>query len=107
MCTLTAQKRSKAAAIRRMQNNALLHRVLEIEPRLKPLVEAAKKQKNEPGYNRIHAYERLKQQAETLVGWQVKNPQLKTSKSFDAVVRTIGDLLPPDDVDLYPEGKPA
>ena len=95
---------TKKAAIERMRQNALLHEALRVEPRLQPIINEALKQRNVPGYNRIHTYNALKARFELLVGWHCSKPKIKTREHYDTVVRTVDDLLPPDNVDLHPDG---
>lgn len=97
---------TKLAALERYRSNVRLRDVISIEPRIQPLLESAAVQENEPGYHRIHTYDSLKTAACSLVGVTAENPQLRTSAAYDLVVGAIADLLPPDDVDLYPDGKP-
>lgn len=90
-------------ALVKIKTCPLIAECLSLEPRLAPLIEAAKQQSNEPGYNRIRRYYELKQRAYDLVGWECTNPALRTTKHFDAIVITIAELLPNDDVDLNRE----
>ena len=69
------------------------------------ILEEARKQKNVPGYHRIRTYYRLKGCIEPLVGWQAKDGRIRTMEHYAAVVDMMSDLLPPDDVDIYPDGK--
>jgi hypothetical protein len=97
-------KWTKKSAISRMNSNPLLQEVLQIEPRLKPIIEEAKRQRNVRGYDRIKKHIELRNRAIQLVGWDAENEQLRSSKFYDVVVKTIDDLLPPDHVDLDPDG---
>lgn len=96
---------SKNAALSRMKTNARLAEILRLEPRLEPIIRAAAQRSNGPGYDRIWAYRDLRDQSFSLVGWHAAHPDLRTMEDYDVVIRTIDDLLPPDDVDLYPDGK--
>ena len=80
--------------------------ILMIEPRIRDVIATAAAQINTPGYNRIRTYVELRNRTTHLVGWMAHEPKLKTSICYDVVIRTIDDLLPPDDVDLYPDGRP-
>jgi hypothetical protein len=93
-------KWTKKAAIDRMKSNTLLQEVLRREPRIQAIVDEAVQQQNEAGYHRIQTYYALKHQAEPLVGWGAAKPEIKTPAHYDAVIRTLDDLLPPDTVDL-------
>jgi len=99
-----SEKWTKRAAIERMKSNTLLQEVLHAEPELRPILEQARRQRNVKGYNRIETYLSLRDSIQYLVGWYAHNPEIKTRLHHDAVIRTIADLLPPDQVDLYPEG---
>jgi hypothetical protein len=91
---------TKQAAIQRMENNKLLQEILQTEPRLLPIIETAKNQKRQRGYNRVRTYIELRNQAMSYVGHSARNEQLSSSRHYDAVIRTIDDLLPPDEIDL-------
>ena len=86
-------------------NSHAVRSIVAMEPEIGRILEAAKHQKNEPGYNRIERYYQLRNRAACYVGWKAKDPLLKTTDHYDTIVGLIGDLLPADDVDLYPEGK--
>jgi hypothetical protein len=94
---------SKKSAIERMQNNLALQNILKIEPRLVPIITDAVNQKNGFEYNRVSTYIELRNKAAQLVGWSGENTQLKNCESYDVVIDTIDDLLPPDNLD---QGKP-
>ncbi len=96
---------SRRKALAKLKSDPLILEALQLEPHLRPILDEAKNQKNEPGYHRIRRYYDLKKQAECFVGSLARDRRLKSSKHFDAIVLTIGDLLPEDDVDLYPDGK--
>lgn len=85
---------TKQAAIQRMENNQLLQQILQTEPSLLPIIEAAKSQKRRPDYDRVRTYIELRNQAFACVG------HISTSAYYDAVLSAIDDLLPPDAVDL-------
>lgn len=97
--------RTRKQAIAALKTDPLLLEAVEVEPRLKPLLEEARKQKNVPGYHRIRTYYALKKQMDWLVGWQAKDKRIQSQKHYDAVVGMMSDLLPEDDVDIYPDGK--
>ncbi len=97
---------TKSAALARVSSNERLKALVSREPRLKPIIDSAAAQQNTPGYHRINTYYALKKRASALVGWESPNPALNQTEHFDPVMDAIIDLLPPDDSDLYPEGKP-
>lgn len=100
----TMKKWTKKSAIARMHNNPLLQQVLQVEPRIRPILEEAEQQKRGGGYHRIRKYIELKRKASRLVGWDSQNKELRTQEFYSAVISTIDDLLPPGDVDLIPSG---
>jgi hypothetical protein len=97
---------TKQAAIVRMTNNPLLEEVLRIESRLRPIIEEAKSQRKTIGYNRIRRYIELRNRVIPLVGDLAENGLLRKRECYDVVRDTIDDLLPPDEVDIYPDGGP-
>jgi hypothetical protein len=97
---------TKQAAIKRLKSNKLLQEALRIEPRLNDVIEAAQQQENVEGYHRIRRWYELKHWMNHLVGFQAEKEQIRTMKHWDAVRDAVNDLLPPDDVDLHPDGKP-
>ena len=99
--------RTRKAALAALKTDALLLEAVEVEPRLKPILEEARKQKNVPGYHRIRTYLALKERMEPLVGWEAKDERLQTMQHYDAVLGMMSDLLPQDDVDIYPDGRPG
>lgn len=97
---------SKKAAIKRMNSNNRLQEILEIEPRLKAVLQEAADCQNQNGYDRIRKYSALRNSLYTLVGWKAEKPGIRSQEDYTLMIRTIDDLLPPDDVDLFPDGKP-
>jgi hypothetical protein len=97
--------RKRREALQQLHSNERLKEILTIEPRLRPIIEVAKHQENQPGYHRIQTYTRLKNQVSQFVGWFCSNPALKNDKDYSLVILLVGDLLPTDDVDLFPRGK--
>ncbi len=102
---------TRAAAIQRMQQNTVVQEALQLEPRLQAVFDAALFQENVPGYHRIERWYELKYRMQQLIGLEAEHLELRTPgeravRHFSEVGKTIDDLLPPDDVDLYPEGKP-
>jgi hypothetical protein len=83
------------------------------EPRVRRVVESALKLRAQyretpaESYDRINAYYYLKSQASSLVGWgrRASTPQGFPAHAFDIVMTAIIAILPPDQVDLYPEGE--
>ena len=98
-------KWTKSAAIDRGNRNRVLQEALRLEPRLEAIIEEAQSQRRAKGYNRIRKYIELRNKVIPLVGSLAKNPALNRRDYYDAVRETIDDLLPPDEVDIYSEGK--
>jgi hypothetical protein len=96
---------TKRAAIDRGNRNRVLQEALRLEPRLEAIIEEAQSQRRAKGYNRIRKYIELRNKVIPLVGSLAENPALNRRDYYDAVRETIDDLLPPDEVDIYPEGK--
>ena len=90
----------------RMGKNKLLKRIMRDNSIIRNIIAEANQQKNKPGYHRIRTYLRLRDDASNQVGWDATKCWSTPEDDYDAVIGTIDDLLPPDDVDLYPNGKP-
>ena len=90
---------SKKDISEKIFSNPKMKEILAIEPRLIPILEEAKKQRNIAGYDRIRTYIRLRNAACNYVGYECENPKLKNSKSYDLIRSAIDDLLPPDNID--------
>ena len=98
--------RSKIQAIRDMVNNKRLQEILEIEPLLALTLEEAMAIRRNPEYDRVRTYIRLRNQVVPLVGWFAAQEALHNSGDYQLVIDTIMDLLPQDETDLWPEGRP-
>jgi hypothetical protein len=96
---------TKKAALSRMQTNARLADILHLEPRLEPIINYAAQCQNEIGYDRFVTFWTLRNQSVALVGWHAELPELRSTEDYEVIIRTLDDLLPPDDVDLYPDGR--
>jgi len=101
-----AKARSKIQIIRDMANNRRLQEILNIEPRLAAILEEAKGIRRNPEYDRIRTYIRLRNQVIPLVGWFAAQEALHNSSDYNLVINTIVDLLPQDEIDIWPEGRP-
>ena len=86
----------KKDAIQRAQSNEVLQEVLRIEPRLVAVIDEAKRQRSVRGYDSVGKYIELKNRALRLAGCLAEKEELRTNKAYDAVMRTVYDLLPPD-----------
>jgi hypothetical protein len=97
---------TKKDAIKRMMENERLQEILRVEPRLWSVVSDAAIQRRSRTYHRIRTYLALRNRVIPLVGWYAEREELRTSDHYQLVIDTIVDLLPPDEVDLWPEGRP-
>lgn len=93
---------TKKGAIKRMEDNALLQELMVHVPEVRAIIQEAVEQRNVEGYHRIRTYARLRDRAAAYVGWGSRG-QYREPRHYDAVVLTIADLLPPDDIDLFPD----
>ena len=101
-----ARKWTKRAALRRLKEDELVQEAMQVEPKIREVIEMAKAQKDdEEGYDRILTYARLKNQVFPFVGWYCEKPQIKTSEHYAAVLAAILDLLPLDEIDLELAGE--
>ena len=57
-------------------------------------------------FQRDEEYRNFQSRANKLVGFYAENNEVRDSDSYDVVVQIIVKLLPPDEVDLYPDGFP-
>ena len=87
---------TKVGAVRRMQGNRRLQELLQVEPELGAVLQAAVTQRRGPGYSRVQRYVALRNAAIPLVGWHARVASLRTSADYLLVVHTLMDLLPPD-----------
>lgn len=101
-----SKKWTKEQAIKRVREDKLLQEIIAIEPRVLDIISQAEAQVNRPGYHRIKTYNGLKGLIKSLVGFNAEKKELRTMVHYDIVVKAVNDLLPPDDVDLFPDGKP-
>jgi hypothetical protein len=95
---------SRQKLLEKINNNALLQEAMQIDPRIKNLVEEAKKERCVPGYNangRFYTY--YKPQIVSLVGWECSRKELRSQKYYDAVYEAVYELLPGDEWDIYPD----
>jgi hypothetical protein len=98
---------TKKGAVRRMRENEKLQEILRIEPRLWPIINEAVAQRRNKTYQRVRMYIALRNRVVPLVGWYAEREELRTTEQYRLVIDTIVDLLPPDETDLWPEGRPG
>ncbi len=97
---------TKQDALQRLNENKKLQKIIKIEPRVSEIISDVLKLKNCQGYNRDEGYRHFKSRAKQLVGDYAEKDKVGDSESYDVVIQTIADLLPPDGADLYHDGFP-
>ena len=104
---MTSQKWTKQGARSRASRNKLLQKIMRDNSWVCTIIQRADGQMNELGYNRIRTYLTLRDSVsgKNGVGWDARQCWKTPEEDYDSVVGAIDDLLPPDDVDLFPEGK--
>lgn len=79
------------------KTNPLLLEAVQIQPILGGILEDIKKRETDFGYDRESAYIELKGKIAPYVGSAAENPKLSDRKYYEATVKAIDQLLPPDD----------
>lgn len=97
-------RRQRAQEIAREKADRRLQRILRMEPKAWDVLTMAREQQFSPAYNLEHEYVYLKHRAQRLVGWDARNPQLRSHEDYDAMIRAISSLLPPDVSELRSSG---
>ncbi len=97
---------TKQDAIQRLNGNKKILKIIMIEPRISDIISNVLKLNNCQGYNRDEEYRRFKSRLSELVGYTGENDEVGDSDSYEVVIRVLDDLLPPDAVELYPNGFP-
>ncbi len=96
---------AKSTLITLIDADPLIKEAINIEPRIKELIEEAKKQRCVISYNLTTIfYSYYKPHIQNLVGWESIHKRLRTQDHYDAIYQAINDLLPADEIDLYSEG---
>lgn len=83
-----------------MRSSPELRAIFALEPRVYTILVEAKHTKPIKGYNRILTYYDFRDELIRLVGWEARNPVLRTMAAYDLAVGTMSDLLPWDPADL-------
>jgi hypothetical protein len=96
----------RQAAIKALAHDRYLQEALQIEPALQRVLKTAIAPRNERGYNWESKYYQLRDWAIPLVGHHARNAQLRTTQHYEAMIKAIDNLLPADDVTIWPDGKP-
>jgi len=97
---------TKQDAIQRLNSNKKLLKIIKIEPRISDIISDVLKLNNCQGYNRDEEYRHFKTRLIKLVGHTAENDEVGDADSYEVVIRVVDDLLPPDSVELYPNGFP-
>jgi len=96
---------SKKRLLEQIESNKFVQEAINVDPRVGRLIERAKQQRCEYGYNANDTFFlKYKPQILRLVGWSSPHQSLRTVEHYDAVYEAIYDLLPADEVDLYQDG---
>jgi len=97
---------TKQDAMHRLNSNKKLLKIIKIEPRISGIIYDVLKLNNCQGYNRDEEYRQFKSRVIKFVGHTGENDAVADAASYEVVIRVIDDLLPPDVVELYPNGFP-
>ncbi len=97
---------TKQDALQRLNSNKEILKIIKIEPRISALITEAIKLDNCHGYNRDETYRQFKSKLIKFVGHTAENDKVGDADSYEVVIRVLDDLLPPDAVELYPNGFP-
>lgn len=68
------------------------------------IISEALKIRANQGYSRDMEYNRFKAKISKLVGYETEKDELRDSDSYNIILQVVVDLLPPDVLDLYPNG---
>ena len=79
-------------ALQRIETQALYQQMFAVEPDLYAILNVAVSQP--PDRDHWKAYIILKQMCEPLVGFDARQPELRTSRHYEAMMQAIDELLP-------------
>jgi hypothetical protein len=104
---LVAEEQERMACWQRDSASKYLREAVAREPDLLKVLELARRSQRVQGYNRVRRYYDFKELIESLVGWECRLDELKTTEHFDAVMRAMSQMLPGDrgdnaDLRVYP-----
>lgn len=97
---------TKQGAVNRLNENNKLKKIIKIEPRISEIITDILKLKNCQDYNRDEEYRHFKSRLIKYVGHTAENDEVGDEDSYEVVIKVMDDLLPPDAVELYPDGFP-
>ena len=95
---------TRQEAVERLNENKKFQRILKIEPQISVIISEALKIRVNQGYSREMEYSRFKAKISKLVGYETEKDELGDSDSYNIILQVVVDLLPPDILDLYPNG---
>lgn len=95
---------TRQEAVEQLNENKKFQRILKIEPRISVIISEALKIRANQGYSRDMEYNRFKAKISKLVGYETEKDELRDSDSYNIILQVVVDLLPPDVLDLYPNG---
>jgi hypothetical protein len=95
---------TRQEAVERLNENKKFQRILKIDPQISGIISEVLKIRANRGYRRDIEYSRLKAKTSKLVGYESEKDELRDSDSYNIILQVIVDLLPPDILDLYPNG---
>lgn len=64
-----------------------------LEPELKQIAERAAAHRRRPFYEKLEAYAQAKNDADTLLGWNARDPRLRGSEAWDCFFTYLLDEL--------------
>ena len=95
---------TRQEAVEQLNENKKFQRILKIEPQISEIISEALKVRANQGYRRDVEYSRFKAKISKLVGYETEKDELRDSDSYNIILKVVVDLLPPDALDLYPNG---
>ena len=95
---------TRQEAVERLNENKKFQHILKIEPQISVIISEALKIRANQGYSRDMEYNRFKAKISKLVGYETEKDELGDSDSYNIILQFVVELLPPDVLDLYPNG---
>ncbi len=102
---LNGEEVTHARLIAQVMSNERLQEAMDMEPKVRDLIEEATRERCVPGYTvqgRFFSY--YKPLISNLVGWYARKKAVQEPYYYDAVYDAIYRLLPCDEYDIYPDG---
>jgi len=95
---------TRQEAVELLNENKKFQRILKIEPRISGIISEVLKIRSTQGYSRDMEYSLFKAKISKLVGYDAEKDELRDTDSYNVMLQVIVHLLPPDVLDLYPNG---